>query len=415
MKILILSQYFWPENFTINQLAITLKRQGNEVVVATGKPNYPDGDIYTGYKAWGSSKEFFNKDIEVIRVPTYPRSTGGVINLLLNYLFFVVCGVLMFPFLLRKHKFDSIVVFGGSPNAAIPAIFLKWVKKCHLAFWLLDLWPDTLIATGFIKNKYLIGIIKSVVKWTYKKADTILVQSLAFVTPVTKLSHTTKVVYYPNTADILISQGEVGASISNELKNILETNFSVVFTGNIGIAQSMQTLIEAAQILVGNTSIKFVLVGSGSMLDWVKERKEELNLNNIFIAGRYPISAMDYIFKHSSCLLAMLKSDEVFTLTIPGKIQAYLTSGKPIIASLNGEGARIIEESGSGITCPAEDGAALASSILKLFNTSESVRISMGFSGKKYYKDHFEINQQAKKLVDILNSRRVLRNININV
>ena len=412
MKILILSQYFWPENFTINQLAITLKKQGNEVVVATGKPNYPDGIIYNGYKAWGSSKELFDNDIEVVRVPTYPRSTGGPINLIVNYIVFVSCGVVMFPFLLRKHKFESIVVFAGSPNAAIPAILLKWFKKCHLAFWILDLWPDTLVATGMIKNKAVIGIVKSVVKWTYKKADTILVQSLAFVNPVANLSDASKVIYYPNTAGVSISEGETDFSISDDLKNVLESYFTVVFTGNIGTAQSMQTLIGAAQILEKNKNIKFVLVGSGSMLEWVKEQQHKLKLHNIFIAGRYPISAMDFIFKNSGCLLAMLKSDEIFTFTIPGKIQAYLSSGMPIIASLNGEGARIVEASGSGLTCAAEDSVGLANCIMQIYETPDPAKALMGESGKKYYDEHFEINKQAKKLVEILESRKIEKNNN---
>jgi glycosyltransferase involved in cell wall biosynthesis len=407
MKILILSQYFWPENFTINELAITLKKQGNEVVVATGKPNYPDGNIYNGYKAWGSSKELFDNDIEVVRIPTYPRSTGGAINLIINYIVFVVCGIVKFPFLLRKHKFDSILVFAGSPNAAIPAIFLKWVKKCHLAFWILDLWPDTLVATGMIKNKVVIGIVKSVVKWTYKKADTILVQSLAFVNPVANLSDASKVIYYPNTANVSISQGETEFLISDDFKNLLESYFTVVFTGNIGTAQSMQTLIGAAQILENNKNIKFVLVGSGSMLEWVKVQQQKLKLDNIFIAGRYPISAMDFIFKNSGCLLAMLKSNEIFTFTIPGKIQAYLSSGMPIIASLNGEGARIVEASGSGLTCASENSTALANCVLKLYETPESERALMGISGKKYYNEHFEINKQAKKLVEILERSKI--------
>ena len=406
MKILILSQYFWPENFTVNQLAITLKNQGNEVVVATGKPNYPDGNIYNGYKAWGSCKEIFANDIEVVRIPTYPRSTGGAINLIINYIVFVFCGVIYFPFLLRKHKFDSIVVFAGSPNAAIPAIFLKWIKKCHLALWILDLWPDTLVATGMIKSKFLIKTVNAFVKWSYKNADTILVQSLAFVNQITKLSDASKVVYYPNTADVSICQGESKFSISSDFKNVLESYFTVVFTGNIGTAQSMQTLIRAAQILGNNKKIKFVLVGSGSMLDWVKEQQHKLKLDNIFIAGRYPISAMDFIFKNSGCLLAMLKSDEIFSFTIPGKIQAYLSSGIPIIASLNGEGARIVESSGSGLTCAAEDSAGLANCVLKLWQSPQSERILMGVSGKKYYDEHFEINKLAKMLVDILENRK---------
>jgi glycosyltransferase involved in cell wall biosynthesis len=407
MRILIITQYFWPEDFFINQLALTLKNQGNEIVVATSKPNYPDGKIYSGYKGWGTSKEYFNKDIEVFRIPTYPRFKGGSINLIINYLVFVICGSILFPFLLRNRKFDSILVFAGSPNAAIPAIFLKWIKRCQLTIWIQDLWPDTLFSTGHIKNKFLIDIIKKIVKWTYKQSDTILVQSRAFINPVIKLSESSKVIYYPNVACVSISHDEAESPISNEFKNILKSFFTVVFTGNIGTAQSMQTLIGAAQSLEKNKNIKFVLVGSGSMLEWVKEKQLTLNLDNIYIAGRYPNYSMDYIFKNSSCLLALLKSDEIFTYTIPGKIQAYLSSGIPIIASLNGEGARIIEESGSGLTCAAEDIIALANCVMKLYESSESERTLMGVSGKKYYNEHFEINMQAKKLVEILESRKI--------
>jgi glycosyltransferase involved in cell wall biosynthesis len=407
MRILIISQYFWPEDFFINQLAITLKNQGNEVVVATSKPNYPDGKIYSGYKGWGTSKEYFDKDIEVFRVPTYPRFKGGSINLIINYLVFVISGSLLFPFLLRNLKFDSILVFAGSPNAAIPAIFVKWIKRCQLTIWVQDLWPDTLFSTGHIKNKFLIETVKKIVKWTYKQSDTILVQSHAFINPVIKLSHSSKVIYYPNVAGVSINHSEAEGLISNEFKNILKSFFTVVFTGNIGTAQSMQTLIRAAQSLEKNINIKFVLVGSGSMLEWVKEQQLKLNLKNIYIAGRYPNSSMDFIFKKSGCLLAMLKSDEIFTYTIPSKIQSYLSSGMPIIASLNGEGARIVEASGSGLTCAAEDSVGLANCVLKIYETPESERALMGVSGKKYYDEHFEINKQTKKLVEILESRKI--------
>lgn len=407
MRILIITQYFWPEDFFINQLAITLKNQGNEVVVATSKPNYPDGKIYSGYKGWGTSKEYFDKDIEVFRVPTYPRLKGGSINLIINYLVFIISGSILFPFLLRKRKFDSILVFAGSPNAAIPAIFVKWIKKCQLTIWVQDLWPDSLFSTGHIKNKFLINIIKNIVIWTYKQSDTILVQSHSFINPVVKLSQSSKVIYYPNVAGVSISHDEADSPISNEFKNILKSFFTVVFTGNIGTAQSMQTLIGAAQILEKNKNIKFVLVGSGSMLEWVKEKQLTLNLDNIYIAGRYPNHSMGFIFKNSGCLLALLKSDETFTYTIPGKIQAYLSSGMPIIASLNGEGARIIEDSGSGLTCAAEDSIALANCVKRLYESSESERTLMGESGKKYYNENFEINMQAKRLVEILDSRKI--------
>ena len=187
LRVLILSQYFWPENFIINDIVRTLDEYGHTVVVATGKPNYPDGKVFAGYRAMGTQCEHYLGRIEVMRVPLWPRGKGGAKNLILNYLSFVIAGLLYLPWMLRGRKFDAIVVFAPSPiTQAIPAVALKWLKKAKLALWIQDLWPESLAATGFVKNPHLLKAVGWMVRAIYRHCDTLLVQSRAFVDPVAR-------------------------------------------------------------------------------------------------------------------------------------------------------------------------------------------------------------------------------------
>ena len=197
---MIVTQYFWPETFSINDLAKTLRDQGSEVTVVTGKPNYPDGKLFDGYRALGIQREVYDSDIDVFRVPMRPRGKNSALHLFLNYASFVCSGLALFPYVLRGRSFDAILVFAGSPNVALPAIPLRWLKKAHLALWVLDLWPESLSATGYVRNPLVLRVIGWVVRFTYWCADTVLVQSPAFVEPVERLSKRGKVIYYPNSS-----------------------------------------------------------------------------------------------------------------------------------------------------------------------------------------------------------------------
>jgi glycosyltransferase involved in cell wall biosynthesis len=405
MKILILSQYFWPETFIINDLVRKLTEQGHEVTVATAKPNYPGGEIFDGYKAWGVQRERFAESVDVIRVPLWPRGRGGSRNLILNYLSFVATGLFLLPWLLRGRKFDSIVVFAMSPiTQVIPAIPLKWIKRAHLAAWVQDLWPESLAATGFVRNPQALRMVGWMVRGIYACCDTLLLQSRAFFDPVARYACRSKLVYYPNSI-ALPSEKTVAPEVPTQLLEELRENFCVVFAGNIGIAQSIETVVEAAELLRQHPALKFVLVGSGSRLEWVKERKASLGLDNLILAGRFPMEAMPQIFEHSSALLVSLRDEEIFSYTIPSKVQAYLAAGKPIIASLRGEGARVIEEAGAGKTCEPESANALVESILALMSLSPAERQQMGNAGQSYFNEHFDMDRQTERLVEILASR----------
>lgn len=401
MKILIISQYFWPESFIINDIVRVLYEQGHNVVVATGKPNYPDGKIFSGYRAAGLHHDRYLGKIDVIRVPLWPRGQGGAKNLVFNYLSFVVSGVLFLPWILRRREFDAILVFAPSPILqAIPAIPLKWLKRAKLSLWVQDLWPESLSATGFVRNSHLLKLVGRVVKAIYSHCDTLLVQSRAFVEPVSRYALREKIHYYPNSMDVGVAQSDF--VVPPELDALLKQHFCVVFAGNLGTAQALDTLVGAAVLLRNDPEIRIVLVGSGSRLDWLKSQKQSLKLENLVLPGRFPMSAMSAIFEQSSALLVSLNDEEAFAQTIPSKIQAYLAAGRPILASMNGEGARVVYEAGAGLASPAEQVSPLVANILQMKALRADERTAMGKAGRAYFDAHFEMKSQVFRLLELL-------------
>ncbi|MDA7926712.1 glycosyltransferase family 4 protein [Verrucomicrobiales bacterium] len=394
MKVLILSQYFWPESFQINEIAKTLQEKGVEVEVLTGKPNYPQGEIYEGYRAGGCVREDHD-NIPINRIPLLPRRSGGL-GLILNYLSFVVTGLLIAPWVLRGKKFDAIFVYGVSPILqAIPALFLGRLKKCPVLLWVQDLWPESLSATGYVKNESVLKCVEYVVRFIYNHTDLLLVQSRGFEETVGKLASNTEVIYHPNSVDRIFSHPQ--ESEAPEIEGLGE-GFSVLFAGNMGAAQGLGVVVAAAEILKDYSEIRFVVVGDGSCREELIETSHSLGLSNVHAPGRFPVDMMPAFMDRASALMVSLVDRPIFSLTVPNKVQAYLAVGKPIIASLNGEGARIVEEAKAGLSTPAEDAAALADAVLKLYKMSESDRNELGENGRKYYEAHFDHD----KLVDDL-------------
>ncbi|MFW7343396.1 glycosyltransferase family 4 protein [Pollutimonas sp. H1-120] len=405
MKIALVTQYFWPESFSINDLAKTLVEQGHTVEVFTGKPNYPEGKIFPGYDADDCAQENYGPDIKINRIPLRPRGSGGAKNLLLNYLSFVFNGLRYFPNQIKGKDFDVIFVFTLSPiTSVIPAIYLKWRLKKHLAIWVLDLWPESLRATGFIQNKYILAAVGWLVRAIYSATDTILVQSQAFVPSVSRYADASKVIYYSNSyKDAPLSVGPT--KIPPDIIDMLESHFCLVFAGNLGTAQAVETLMSAADSLRHLPDFRLILVGSGSMSGWLQQQKQERGLDNVILAGRYPAEEMPQFFSRAQALLVSLKRAEIFAHTVPAKVQSYLAAGRPIIASLDGEGARVVQDSGAGLVCAAEDVSGLIRCIENLYNMPASDREAMGQAGRNYFLENFEMGKQASRLVDILQRR----------
>ena len=392
------SQYFWPEGFRINDLVKSLVERGVQVDVLTGKPNYPEGSIYEGYSAAGCMKESWY-GVNIFRVPLLPRGKNSPLRLALNYLSFIVSGVLFGPFLLRKNKYDVVFVYGLSPILlAIPAVFIAWLKQKKLIIWVQDLWPQSLSATGYVNSTFLLRCVEVVVCWIYRHTDLLLVQSHAFEASVTSLAPGKKIIYYPNSVDS--SFADVPDLRIDQLKiDALDTGFPVVFAGNIGAAQAVECIIEAASLLKEEAQIRFVIFGNGSKWVWLNEEIARRGLRNIYLAGRFPVEYMPAYLQMAGALLVSLTDEPIFALTVPNKIQAYMAAGRPIIASLNGEGSRLVVESGAGISAPAEDPVALAEAILRLYQMPEEERRRMGENGRMYYRNHFDHDILVDQLI----------------
>lgn len=396
MRVLVFSQYFWPESFRINELVTALNANGVEVEVLTGKPNYPAGTIFAGYSAWGCSRESF-QGVPLHRVPLMPRGRGGL-RLALNYLSFVLSGLVFAPWLLRGRHFDAIFVFAPSPIIqAIPAIWLGWLKKCPVLLWVQDLWPESLSATGHVTHPLGLKAVEHVVRWIYRKVDLLLVQSRAFMPRVQVLAADTPVVYYPNS----FLEDEPGVPRPDVDCPGFDCAFPILFAGNLGTAQAVDVVLEAATLLSDEPDIRFVMVGDGSRRDWMMQQAAARGLGNLVFPGRFPVEAMPVLMERAAALLVTLADTEIFSLTIPSKVQAYMVAGRPIVACLNGAGAEVVDEAGAGVSVPAEDGAALARAIRALHAQPEAARAAMGARGRRYYEEHFS----HEKLVDELIAR----------
>lgn len=396
MRILIVSQYFWPESFRINDLVKSLAERGYFVEVLTGKPNYPEGKFFAGYSIWGVGKELWN-NISVHRIPVLPRGSKSGLKLILNYLSFVLSGLLIAPWLLRNKKYDVIFVYAPSPIfQAIPASFLGWLKGVPVVLWVQDLWPQSAEATGYVKSSWVLKILEKLVRFTYSHTDLLLVQSEAFIQPVSKLAPNIPVAYFPNSVEKEFYSPQV---IDAPKIESLQSGFKVLFAGNVGSAQAMETIVVAAERLNAYPEIKIVILGSGSKEDWVAQQVIDKKITNLYLEGRFPVETMPVLMRQASVLLVTLTNQPIFELTIPSKIQAYLAVGKPIIACLNGEGARLITEARAGIAVSAEDDEGLAQAIVKLYQMSEAERGQMGVNGRAYFKQHFDEEMLTAELI----------------
>lgn len=407
MKIALVTQYFWPEPFSITDLVRELERQGHQIDVYTGKPNYPDGEIYQGYTQQGVQEERFDHNVPVHRVPLRPRGKGGAKGLLRNYCSFVWNGLRHFPALARGKDYDVIFVFSLSPiTAAIPAIYLKWLKRTPMTMWVLDLWPESLSATGHIKNKLALALVAGLVRGIYANANRILVQSHTFVDAVGKYANRKKIHYFPNFSPDIPSVPSKETCIPQALIDVLQSHFCIVFTGNLGTAQAVETLMECAHQLRDLQNFRLVLVGSGSMSPWLEEQIAQ-GADNVILAGRYPAEEMPQFLARAQGLVVSLKDEPIYAQTVPAKIQTYLAAGKPILASINGEGARIVLEAQAGLASPAEDAQGLARNIRVLHDMPPAQRHDLGSAGRKYFLEHFELEAQARRLAEHLTNTLV--------
>lgn len=399
LKVLIVSQYFWPENMRINDLAEGLVQRGHEVTVLTGWPNYPEGHVFEEYRR--SPEQYAEyRGAEIVRVPFIPRGKRSI-TLALNYVSFFVSGSVWGSWKLRGREFDAIFVYAVSPiMSAIPALIIGKFKQAPVFIWVLDLWPETLKAVGVLGNERLLAFVGKGVSWIYNRADYLLLQSQAFTTSVkqycTRVMPTERLIYFPSWAEDGFSDLPVQGS------PLLEPDpqvFTILFAGNLGEAQDFPAILDVAEALRGKLAIRWVIVGDGRMSEWLEQQVSEHQLDNVLLLGRHPLDAMPALFATVDALLVSLKTNEVFEKTIPGKVQAYLASGKPILGMLDGEAARVIEEAGAGLACSSGDRQAFSSIVEQMALMPSLQREAMGRLGQSYYEEHFSKEKLFLNLV----------------
>jgi colanic acid biosynthesis glycosyl transferase WcaI len=397
LRLLVLTQYFWPENFRINDVVQGLTERGHEVTVYTGVPNYPGGRYFAGYGFFGPRRERFGA-AAVRRAPLIPRGGGGGLRLSLNYLSHALFATLLAPWLV-PGKFDAILVWETSPvTIGIPARALRALKRAPVLFWVQDLWPESVSAAGGVRSRWLLGAIGALVRWIYRGCHRILVQSEAFTAPIEAQGvPRSRIRYLPNSAEAFYRRLEPDAH-GQEARE-MPGGFRVLFAGNIGAAQDFATIVAAATLLRDRKDIQWIILGDGRMREWVEGEVRAQGLQATFhMLGQKPPESMPRYFAHADVLLATLRREPIFAFTIPSKIQSYLACGKPLIAALEGEGARIVEQAGAGWAVPPEDPRALADAVLAASRLAKSERDAMGNRGEACFREQFEREKLLSRL-----------------
>ena len=398
MRVLICTNHFYPETFRCNDVAFELVRRGYDVTVLTAIPDYPGGKFFEGYGFFRRRKEIVN-GVKVIRAFIFPRGKGGAIRLFLNYLSYFISSLLVSLRLGLFGKFDRIIIHETSPvMIGVPAVVVKKLQKVPLYFWVLDLWPESLQAAGGVNSPCVLGFFRRMTTWIYRHSDKILMSSKGFESSILeKGDFADKLVYFPNWADKALE-----GSKSYKLPTLPE-GFIAMFAGNMGEAQDFDHIMSAALLLKDNPHIHFVFVGDGRKRSWVEAFCEEHGLQNtVHWVGRHPVEAMPSFFEKADVMLMTLKDVSIFNLTAPAKLQAYMSASKPILAMMNGEGPRIVDEACCGRCVPAADAESLAKALREMSQMDKTELEEMGLRGKTYQQTHFDLDKSISHLVEIL-------------
>ena len=403
MNLLIISQYFWPENFKINDVAKGLIARGHNVSVLTGLPNYPKGKFFDGYSFPKNKKENY-EGITIYRSPVIPRGNGSSVRLFLNY--FSLAFLASIRLLFIKNKFDRIFVYEASPvTIGIPAIIAKYRFNAPIYFWVQDLWPESITAAGGVKNKYVINLVDKLTRFIYWHSKKILVQSRAFIPYILNQKvNKNKIIYLPNSTEKFYKK----VNPNNKYKKIMPKDGPILmFAGNIGEAQGFNTIIKSASYLNDSgVKVNWVILGDGRQRELIEAKITDLGLQkNFFFLGSYPSEEMPYFFVHANAMLVTLKKNLIFSMTIPNKIQSYMACSKPIIANLDGEGGKVILEAECGFVSPSEDFMSFSKSIITFLKLSSDKKEVMGNNARLYFETEFEREKQLDKIINIFNGQ----------
>jgi glycosyltransferase involved in cell wall biosynthesis len=348
-------------------------------------PNYPQGSYFKGYRPWGPLRET-NEGVRVKRVPVVPRGRGRGWNLALTYGSFVVAASVRLLFR-RRHPWDVVLVYEPSPvTTALPALFHRAMTGIPVAIWVQDLWPESIVSTGMVRAKLLVSLVGRLSNGIYRACDRVMGQSRSFVERLAEAGVARdRLDYLPNWAEDSYRPVPAPAPESE-----WERGFSVLFAGNLGRVQALDTILEAAALVDDDPEVHWVILGDGATRQWMEEEARRRGLGRVHFLGRHPAAEMPRFFARASAMLVSLKADASLAMTIPAKLQSYLACGRPILASLDGEGARAVEESGAGYASAAGNARGLADNVRRMKRLSPRDRDDLGRAGRAYYIREFD-------------------------
>lgn len=384
MKVLLVTQYFHPENFKSNDVAFELARRGYDVTVLTGLPNYPKGRIYDGYGVFRKRTEVID-GVKIYRTLVIPRGDGGGVRLALNYLSWAFIASVWAFFMAIFRRYDAVIVHETSPiTQGFPALVVKSIQRIPMYFWVLDLWPESLQAAGNINNRPILGFFTWVTRLMYRNSDKILMSSNGFRKSIlNKGDFEDKLVYFPNWAEDIFNE-DLECNIPE-----LPEGFKVMFAGNVGEAQDFENVMKAA-LLLKDTEVRIIIVGDGRKKEWIDRYVCENHLEDVVhMMGRYPLESMPSFFSQADVLFLSLKDDYIFKLTTPAKLQAYMASGKPVLAMIDGDARQLVEDSACGLACRAGDAKAFADSVRRMMQMPEEELRKLGKNGREYFERYF--------------------------
>ena len=398
MNILYLSQYFHPEQFLNNHVARALVQAGHRVRVVCCVPNYPAGRFFPGYSNRLRKDEIWD-GVEVNRVLTVARGTSSA-QLLLNYLTYPIAASLR---ILRMGRGRGDISFVSLPSPlfqALAGIFARRIWKIPTVYWVQDIWPDSAIITLRIRNRLIIGLLNAICSWIYRQADLIMVQSDGFHGKIAGFGiDPRRIVTLSNAAPPLfrpLARDEVPAAIR---KLVPADRRTVMFAGNIGESQDFDTIIAAAKLLPANLDLVIVVVGSGRDEERVQRVVSEQHLSDRFLfLGRHPEEMMPAFFACADAMLVSLRDEPIFALTVPSKVQAYMACGRPILASLSGEGAAIVQDAGAGFVVSPGRPEDLCVSLTAIASADKAALSAMGDRARAYYQERFSLEAVTGKL-----------------
>lgn len=404
-KILFICQYFYPETFRGNDIAFHWAEKGHYVHVVTGIPNYPEGKFFPGYGIFKKRKETI-RGVKVTHLPIVPRGKDSKIMLMLNYFSYLFVGWIWMFFHALFHRYDMVFCQQLSPvTMSSPAVLYKKVRHVPLYTWVLDLWPESLAVAGGIRNKYILGFFDLFVKSEYKNSDKILTSSKSFDQSILKYgAFKDKVIYCPQWSDGVSNGKSPNFILPKKLVDLSDgNNFIVMFAGAVGEAHGMECNMRAALKTKSHNNIKWVIVGDGRRLDWVRSFVKTNGLEDTVITlGRFPSETMPVFFEKADVMLVSLTDSPLFNMYSPAKIASYMAASRPIIAVLNGEGGEVIKAASCGWNVQAGDADELASLVIKLSQANKTLLEEKGIHGRQYYDKFFKKDKCMLRLDEIV-------------